>query len=212
MAQRQMQRVAIGDARLLEECERDVGPSVSEVGIDDVDDAREPTVLDCRLGHGQAHDLIHGVCGPHLLVGDDAARQPCGTVAEKVATMENARAARVGIAVDGLVDLTHLGNADVACKVRERTVIWRHHVVAARGSSDASTTRRAHARIDHAHVDGALGPERQALIQAVARTPRVVAGDVMRAVEDLELAVNALHHAVHGAHGSLCVGEIGLEH
>ena len=65
--------------------------------------------------------------------------------------------------------------------------------------------------IHDGNIDGALGPELQALIQTVAGAPGVVLGDLVGAVKDLQLPVYGLDNAVHGADSTFCVSKVGLE-
>ncbi len=110
-----------------------------------------------------------------------------------------------------LVDLAHRRDAHALLEVRERAVIGRHHRVAIGGARHTGASLGAHPRVHHRDEHRSLRPEAHGLVQPVRGAPDIIAGDLMRAVDDLQLAVNALDHPVHGAHRALLVGEIGLE-
>ena len=113
--------------------------------------------------------------------------------------------------VHPLVDLADLQDAELLFDVGQGAVIRRDHVIAVGRLRHAGPAGRAHPGVHHRHVDGALGPEGKALQQPIAGGPGIVLRDLVGAVEDLQLPIHGLDHAVHGADRALLVGEIRLE-
>ncbi|MNE49231.1 hypothetical protein D3C80_1437340 [compost metagenome] len=71
---------------------------------------------------------------------------------------------------------------------------------------------RAHARIHHAHEDGALGPVVEGLIEAVGRLPDVVGRDLVGQILQRQCPVHPEGDPLHGGDGAILEAEVGLEH
>ena len=195
----------------LESFQGDIGPEVAEVGVVDLEVALHAAGLHIGLVDGMLHDLLHGILGAHALEVDDAGGKSGGGVAEQVTAVENGNTAGTLEAVDGLIDLTDRLDADELLYMGQGTVVGGDHIVAVHSLGNAGFAGSANTGVNHRYIDGTLGPELQALIQTVAGAPGVILGDLMGAVEDLQLPVHGLDHAVHGADSAFCVSKVGLE-